>query len=399
MSEIGIGAPLAGIRVLEFAQIAAGPFAGSLLADLGADVVKVERPDGGDGMRAWPPLRPGPHDESDIFSDNFTSLNRNKRSVTIDIKQEQDVRRLCALVEAADVFIENFRPGVLARHGLAYEDLKTLNPRLVYCSITGYGQSGPYSQKGAFDVTVQAISGLMSVTGEQDSEPVKCGVPVGDFSAGLYAAFTIVSALLRVRQTGLGAYIDCSLLGALLGISALQTSEYFGTGTVPRRLGSAHPRNAPYRAFEASDKPFTVAAGNDKLWRDLCQIVERPDLPNDPRFATQSLRAKNQADLLLILQPIFATQQASYWLQAFDAKGIPCAPINDFADVLSDKHVHANGWVMPIAMPNDVQTRTVGFPVSLTDFAFGITKAPPRLGEHNEEVATEWTSPHPQASR
>ncbi|WP_375788675.1 CaiB/BaiF CoA transferase family protein [Bradyrhizobium sp. Pha-3] len=392
MSEEGVTLlkPLAGLRVLEFAQIAAGPFTGCLLADLGADVVKVERPDGGDGMRGWPPLHQGDSDATP-FSGNFTSVNRNKRSIALDIKSEADVQRLYALIESADVFIENFRPGVLVRAGLGYEEVKSRNPRLVYCSITGYGQTGPYAQKGAFDVTVQAMSGMMSVTGEPGGSPVKCGVPVGDFATGLYAAFVILAAVMRARRTGHGAHIDCSILGSLLGIAALQTSEYFGTGVPPRRLGSAHPRNAPYAGFEGSDRPFTIAAGNEKLWRDTCAIVGRPDLPDDPRFATQSLRAKNQDQLNAILQPVFSSRTASDWLADFDAKGIPCAPINNFAEILTDPHVREMGWVQSITMPNGATAETVGFPIGISRFAFEITRAPPQLGEHNEEVFDEWT--------
>jgi crotonobetainyl-CoA:carnitine CoA-transferase CaiB-like acyl-CoA transferase len=383
--------PLEGLRVLEFAQIAAGPFTGMLLADLGADVVKVERPDGGDGMRNWPPLHAGDDGEQQVFSGNFTSLNRNKRSVTLDIKDKADLAKLYALVEGADVFIENFRPGALQRAGLGYDQLKARNPRLIYCSITGYGQTGPYAHKGAFDVTAQAMSGLMSVTGEEGRPPVKCGVPVGDFATGLYAAYVILAAVMRARQTGKGAQVDCSILGSLLGISALQTSEYFGTGLPPRRLGSAHPRNAPYAGFQASDKPFTIAAGNDKLWRDTCAVVGRPDLPDDPRFGTQSLRAKNQNALAEILQPIFATRTAAEWLAELDARGVPCAPINDFAEILADPHVRQAGWVQELTMPNGAKAETVGFPIAISDYAFEITRRPPELGEHNDEVLSEWT--------
>lgn len=390
-TSMGVPKPLEGLRVLEFAQIAAGPFTGMLLADLGADVVKIERPDGGDGMRGWPPLYQGHGGGDDVFSGNFTSLNRNKRSVALDIKDEADLTKLHALVKHADVFIENFRPGALERSGLGYDRLEALNPRLVYCSITGYGQTGPYAQKGAFDVTVQAMSGVMSVTGEADRPPVKCGVPIGDFGAGLYAAFTILAAVMRARATGRGGRIDCSMLGSLLGIAALQTSEYFGTGEAPRRLGSAHPRNAPYAGFEASDRPFTVAAGNDKLWRDTCAITGRPDLPDDPRFRTQGLRARNQEALRLILQPIFATRTAAEWLAAFDAAGVPCAPINGFPEILADSHVLQAGWVQSITMPNGAEAETVGFPIGLTDYAFEICRRPPGLGEHNDEVLGEWT--------
>ncbi len=243
--------PLAGVRVLEFGQIAAGPFAGSLMADLGADVVKVERPDGGDGMRSWPPLS-SQEDGAPVFSENFASLNRNKRSITVDLKNSKSVTRLRELIANCDVVVENFRLGVLARLGLGFETLREANPRLVYCSISGYGQTGPYAKKGAFDVTVQAMSGLMSVTGEPDATPVKCGVPVGDFCAGLYAAYTILARLMQARETGQGGYIDCSMPGSLIGVAALQTSEFFGTGDTPQPLGSAHPRNAPYQAFMAA---------------------------------------------------------------------------------------------------------------------------------------------------
>lgn len=249
---------LDGLRVVEFGQIAAGPFAGSLLADLGADVVKVERAQGGDGMREWPPLTG--HGDEDMFSENFASLNRNKRSVALDLKDDRDqqhARELCAL---ADVVLENYRPGVMRRLGLGYEALSAENPGLVFCSISGYGQTGPSASKGAFDVTVQAMSGIMSVTGEEDSGPVKCGVPIGDFCAGLYAGYTVLAALRRREETGEGAYIDCSMVGSLLGIAALQTSEYFGTGLPAKRLGSAHPRNAPYQAFRASDAHFEVGS-------------------------------------------------------------------------------------------------------------------------------------------
>jgi crotonobetainyl-CoA:carnitine CoA-transferase CaiB-like acyl-CoA transferase len=216
------GGPLAGVRVLEFGQIAAGPFAGSLLADLGADVVKVENPDGGDGMRGWPPL--SENGDGEVFSENFASLNRNKRSIAVDLKDPASLVRLRRLIAASDVIIENFRAGVLRRLGLGYDDLKSSNPRLVYCSISGYGQTGPYADRGAFDVTVQAMSGLMSVTGEEERPPVKCGVPIGDFCAGLYAAYTIAAALLNARSTGCGTFIDCSMLGSLIGVAALQTS-------------------------------------------------------------------------------------------------------------------------------------------------------------------------------
>jgi formyl-CoA transferase len=230
-----------------------------LLADMGADVVKIENPDGGDTLRSWPPITNG-------FSENFASLNRNKRSVTLDLKNPADLAKAQALIGDADILIENNRPGVMDRLGIGYEAMRKLNPKLIYCSISAYGQSGPRSQEGGFDLTVQAMSGIMSITGEPGGPPVKCGVPISDFSAGLYGAFAIVSALRSVAQSGEGTHLDISMLGSSLGIAALQTSEYFGTGRDPVKLGSAHPRNAPYQAFRCRDGYFGMAAGNNALW-------------------------------------------------------------------------------------------------------------------------------------
>ena len=380
--------PLDGVRVLEIGQIAAGPFTGSLLADLGADVVKVENPKGGDGMRGWPPL--SAKDGGPEYSENFASLNRNKRSITVDFKDADGVRRFKDLAGKADVVIENYRAGVLPRLGLGYEDLKAINPRLVYCSISGYGQKGPYAEKGAFDVTVQGMSGLMSVTGEDGRPPVKCGVPVADFSAGLYAAYTITALLMRARETGEGGYIDCSMLGALIGVAALQTSEYFGTGKGGRRIGSAHPRNAPYQAFRAKDDYFIIAAGNEDLWRGVAEAVGMPELIRDPRFSTQIERARNQTALAQILEPKFQTRPAKYWLAEMDRRGVPCAPINSYPTILSDPHVEAMGLVRPLTLPNGVKTRTTAFPMSISGYAFDVRLPPPPLGAHTEEVEAEW---------
>lgn len=388
---------LSGVRVLEFGQIAAGPFTGSLLADLGADVVKVENPAGGDGMRGWPPLTAT--EGGEVYSENFASLNRNKRSITVDLKNPADVERLRDLAAKADILVENFRAGTLKRLGLGFEDLKALNPRLVYCSITGYGQSGPYARKGAFDVTVQAMSGLMSVTGEEGRPPVKCGVPVGDFCAGLYAAYTITAALMRARETGEGAFIDCSMLGSLIGIAALQTSEYFGTGQGGRRLASAHPRNAPYQAFKAADDYFVIAAGNNALWGQVAEAVGLPELVEDPRFVTQAERARNQEELASILEEKFAERTAAEWLVEMDLRGVPSAPINDYADILSDPQVEAMGLVRDLQLPNGAQTRTTAFPIQISGYDFEIRRAPPQLGADTEAVFHEWLSdPAPPAA-
>lgn len=380
--------PLSGVRVLEFGQIAAGPFAGSLLADLGGDVVKVENPVGGDGMRSWPPLTSdngGP-----AFSENFASVNRNKRSMALDLKDAASVQRLVQLTAAADVVVENFRGGVLRRLGLGYEELRKTNPRLVYCSISGYGQTGPYAEKGAFDVTVQGMSGLMSVTGEDGRPPVKCGVPVGDFCAGLYAAYTITALLMRARDTGEGGYIDCSMLGSLIGVAALQTSEYFGTGKSGHRIGSAHPRNAPYQAYRAKDDYFIIAAGNDVLWRAVAEAVGLPQLADDPRFKSQLDRARNQLTLAEILEAEFRKRPAAEWLTEMDRHGVPCSPINTYPEILADPHVEAMELVRPLRMPNGVETRTIAFPVAISGYEFEVNRPPPELGAHTEEIEAEW---------
>lgn len=381
--------PLAGVRVLEFGQIVTAPFCALLLADFGADVVKVENPDGGDGMRQWPPLVEQQED-GERFSGNFASLNRRKRSLGADLKDAQQVTRLRELCATADILLENFRPGVMERLGLGYDALRALNPALVYCSLTGYGQTGPYAKKGAFDVTVQAISGVMSVTGEEGGPPVKCGVPVADFTAGLYAAYSVLAAHGEAKRTGEGTHVDCSMLGCMLGISALQISEYFGTGNAPRRLGSAHPRNAPYQGFLGRDKAFAIAAGNDKLWGEVCDAVGLPALKSDVRFVTQTLRAANQHALADILQPLFAERDAAHWLTEFDRRGVPCAPINDYADILADPHVADMGIVHMMDLPNGVRTPTIVYPVRMTGYVFDTGVRPPRLGEHTEEVYAQW---------
>ncbi|HYD56671.1 MAG TPA: CoA transferase [Burkholderiales bacterium] len=373
--------PLSGVKVVEFCQVAAGPFCGMLLADMGADVIKVEPPEG-DGLRHWPPITGG-------FSENFASINRNKRSVALNLKdpgQREAARRLAL---SADVVVENFRPGVLGKLGLGYDALAAEKPSLVYCSISAFGQSGPRSQEGGFDLTVQAIGGVMSVTGEPGGPPVKCGVPLADFGAGLYAAFAISSALHAVRRDGKGDYIDVSMLGATLGMAALQTSEYFGTGRDPVKLGSAHPRNAPYQAFRAQDGYFAMAAGNDRLWKSVCACVGKPELEKDERFLTTSLRAKNQVALKDLLEKAFALQPVAAWLKLFADAGVPCAPINSYSQALEDAQVKHMEWVQQLTLAGGAQTRTFVSPLRMRGQRFGIARRPPALGEHNEEVLKE----------
>ncbi|AKQ57256.1 CaiB/BaiF CoA transferase family protein [Bordetella hinzii] len=371
--------PLQGIRVLEFCNVAAGPYCGMLLADMGADLVKIEHPGGGDTLRAWPPINNG-------YSENFASLNRNKRSVTLDLKSPAGLAQARALAAEADVLLENNRPGVMQRLGLDYESLKAINPRLLYCSISAYGQSGPRAAEGGFDLTIQAMAGVMSVTGEADGAPVKCGVPLADFAAGLYAAFSIAASLRQVEQTGQGAHIDVPMLGTTLAIAALQTSEYFGSGKDPAKLGSAHPRNAPYQAFRCRDGYFAMAAGNDALWRSVCQVVERPELLSDERFQSTTLRARNQVILRDLLETVFVTQDAAHWLRCFQQAGVPSAPINTYSQVLADPQVEHMQWVQAITLPGDHVTRTFTSPIKINGQGLPVRLNPPALGEHNAEI-------------
>ena len=375
--------PLAGIRVLEICNVAAGPFCALLLADLGADVIKLENPGAGDTLRAWPP-HTGP--ENDRLSENFASLNRNKRSVTLDLKNPDDNARAKDLIANADVLIENNRPGVMKRLGLDFDSALAINPKLIYCSISAYGQTGPRANEGGFDVTIQAMSGIVSVTGEPDGAPVKCGVPVADFTAGLYGAMSICAQLRAVAQTGKGVHIDVPMMGTSLAIAALQTSEYFGVGKDPVKLGSAHPRNAPYQAFKAKDDYLVMAAGTQALWETVCQILKSPELLKDERFTSTALRAKNQIALKELIEVILQKDTAANWIAQFSQAGVPCCPINQYSAVLNDPQTLAMGWVQPMVMANGQQTKTVINPIKFKGTTAPIERRPPRLGEHNSEI-------------
>jgi crotonobetainyl-CoA:carnitine CoA-transferase CaiB-like acyl-CoA transferase len=370
--------PLAGVKVVEFCQVLAGPYCGMLLADMGAEVIKVEPPEG-DMMRQWPPINDG-------YSENFASINRNKRSVVLDLKNAEHKAAARRLVLSADVVLENNRPGVMDRLGLGYDSFREEKPGLVYCSISAFGQSGPRSAEGGFDVTVQAMSGIMSVTGEPDGAPVKCGVPVSDTGTGLYAAFSIVSVLRRVAGGGAGAHIDASMLGCSLGMAALQTSEYFGTGRDPKKLGSAHPRNAPYQAFKANDGYFVIAAGNNKLWESVTRVVGRPDLLDDSRFKTTTLRAEHQVALKDLLEVEFAKQGVDHWLAAFEKAGVPQGRINTYSQILADPQVQHMGWVEEMELPSGVKTRTFGVPVKISGTDLRKRRDPPALGAATKSV-------------
>lgn len=370
--------PLDGVRVVEFCQVAAGPFCGMLLADFGAQVMKVEPPEG-DSLRQWPPLTDG-------YSENFASLNRSKLSVALNLKLEKDRDTARQLVLGADVVVENNRPGVMDRLGLGWDYFRGLKPTLIYCSISAFGQSGPRAHEGGFDLTVQAAAGVMSVTGEASGAPVKCGVPVSDFTAGLYAAYSISSMLARVRVGGPGGHIDVPMFGTTLAIAALQTSEYFGTGNNPRKLGSAHPRNAPYQAFASEDGWFAIAAGNNKLWRSVCEVVGLPELEADARFTSPTLRAKHQVELKDILDNSFSKQGTGYWLKKFQDAGVPSAPINDYGNALSDPQSEHLKLVKKMALPGGHVSSTVGCPVWIDGAPVAIDLSLPLLGEHTETV-------------
>jgi crotonobetainyl-CoA:carnitine CoA-transferase CaiB-like acyl-CoA transferase len=373
--------PLSGVKIIEFCQVAAGPFCGMLLADMGAEVIKVEPPSG-DTLRQWPPLTGG-------FSENFASLNRNKRSIVLDLKNPADCDIAIELIRTADILIENNRAGAMDRLGLGYTTLKEIHPRLIYCSISAFGQTGPRANEGGFDVTIQAISGIMSVTGEEGGGPVKCGVPVSDFTAGLYAAYAAAAMLRQVEITGEGGFVDISMLGVSLAIGALQTSEYFGNGRDPKKLGSAHPRNAPYQAFRCGSSHIVIAAGNNKLWRDVCSIIGLDDVVDDPRFATTALRAQNQVALAEIIESRLADADPHIVLERLGRAGVPSAPINTYSQALKDSQVMHAGWVEELTLPNGQTTRTFGTPIAINGQREAVRRPPPELGADTATVREE----------
>lgn len=377
--------PLNGVQVVEFCHVAAGPFCAMLLADFGAIVTKIEPPDG-DSLRQWPPLTDG-------YSENFASLNRGKRSVVLNLKDPADRDRARERVLAADVLVENNRPGVMQRLGLGWDWFGARKPSLVYCSISAYGQSGPRATEGGFDVTLQAMSGVMSVTGEPDGAPVKCGVPIADFTAGLYGAFTIASLLARVRGGGAGGQIDIPMFGTTLAVGALQTSEYFGTGKNPVKLGSAHPRNAPYQAFRARDDWFVIAAGNNRLWASVCKVTDLTALQHDERFSSPAQRARNQVALKALLEEKFAHRDAAQWLALFAAEGVPSAPINGYAQALADPQAAHLQLVRDLPLPSGHISKTVACPVWIDGAPVPVRTSLPLLGD---PAAAGKAATHPQ---
>ncbi|MGF1550674.1 MAG: CaiB/BaiF CoA transferase family protein [Sphingomonadaceae bacterium] len=365
--------PLAGVRVIELARILAGPWAGQLLADLGAEVIKIERPGEGDDTRGW-----GPPFMADGSAAYFHSCNRGKSSRAIDISQEEGQAEVRELVREADVLIENFKAGGLARYGLAYDSLAKVNPRLVYCSITGFGQSGPYRDRAGYDFIIQGMGGIMDLTGEPDGDPQKPGVAYADIFTGLYAANAILAALHGREKSGKGCHIDMALLDCQVAVLANQAMNYLATGKAPRRMGNAHPNIAPYQAFRAADGHLIVAVGNGAQFRKLAQILGKPGLGGDSRFATNADRVENRQALDAALAPLIATWQRDDLLAALEEAGVPAGPINRVDQVFADPQVAARGMrIDPGGVPG------VASPIVIGGKRQASERPSPKLGEGN----------------
>lgn len=332
---------LAGVRVLDLSRVLAGPWCTQLLGDLGAEVIKIERPGLGDDTRHWGPPFFGP--AADGLSAYFLCTNRNKHSVAIDLAKPEGADLVRRLAAVSDVVVENFRPGTLQRHGLDYPSLLTVRPDLVYCSITGFGQSGPYRERGGYDLLIQAAGGLMSVTGNPGGEPLKTGVAVTDLMTGLYAAVGILAALRHRDATGEGQYIDVALADVQVAALANQALNYLVSGTSPGRLGNAHPNIVPYQAFRAADGYLVIAVGNDEQFRALCRTADMAKLAMDPRFATNADRVAHRLELLALLEPVIAGRGRDAWIRSLERAGVPCGPVYDVAEVFADPQVAARG--------------------------------------------------------
>ena len=376
--------PLSGLRVLDLSQVMAGPFCCMLLGDMGADVIKVEPPAGGDQTRKAMGFRMKGAD-----SPGFLALNRNKRSMVLNLKSEAGRRIFYRLVETADIVVENNRPGVAAKLGVDYATLSQINPRLVYASISGFGQTGPWAQRPGFDLIAQAMSGVMSAMGIPGAEPVKSGVSVADLGAGMFALYAILSAVIGRQTSGRGQFIDASLFEAALGLSIWETTEYWATGKSPEPLGSANRMSAPYQAFEASDGSFVVGAANQKLWQAFVGVIERPDLLADPRFLENRDRVGNRPMLAEVLAPVFKARTVEHWVQSFLDAGVPAGPINDFGAALESDHAQARNMVQEIDHPLEGKIKALGFPVKLSGTPQQVRLHPPLLGEHTDSILEE----------
>lgn len=372
---------LNGIRVLDATQVMAGPYCSMLLCDLGADVVKIESPDG-DASRRMAGAR-------GTDSPAFNAVNRGKRGIVVDVRDARGRDVVLRLASGADVFVENARPGVMARRGLGYDDLRAVNPALVYASISGYGQTGPYGSRGGFDLVAQGVSGIMSVTGEPGGAPVKAGIPLTDLGAGLFAAIGILAALQHRARTGEGQQVDTSLLEAGVALSVWEATEYFASGQAPQPMGSAHRMSAPYQALACADGYITIGAANDRLFERLCGLLGHPEWPRDPDFANDTARVANRQALAARIEAVTMTRPRAHWLALFEEHGVPCGPINTYADVFNDEQVAARDMVVDTDHPTLGRLRTLGTPLKMSRTPPRPGRPAPLLGQHTDEVLRE----------
>lgn len=385
---------LSHIRVLDLSRILAGPWAGQILADLGADVIKVERPGPGDDTRGWgPPWIKDDQGQDTSVASYYLCANRNKRSITVDITQPEGqdiVRRLAA---QSDVVLENFKLGGLKQYGLDYDSLKAVNLRLVYCSITGFGQDGPYAPRAGYDFLIQGLGGLMSITGRPDGEPgagpMKVGVALTDILTGLYATNAVLAALAWREKSGEGQYIDMALLDVQVACLANQAMNYLATGSNPRRMGNAHPSIVPYQDFPTADGHMILAIGNDGQFARFCEVAGRPELAADARFATNRARVENRAELIPLLNEITATRTTTEWIAQLEARAVPCGPINGLAEVFADPQVQARGLAVKMPHPEAGEVPLVASPIRLSKTPVEYRRAPPLVGEHTDEILAD----------
>jgi crotonobetainyl-CoA:carnitine CoA-transferase CaiB-like acyl-CoA transferase len=378
--SMGRDPPLKGVRVLDLSRVLTGPFCSMILSDLGAEVIKVEMPGEGDDTRTYPPFIGG-------LSSYFMSVNRGKKSVTLDLKKAEAREAIYRLAERSDIFLENFRPGVTARLGVDYENIRKVNPGIIYCSISSFGQTGPYASWPGYDIIIQGMGGLMGITGEPGRPPVRVGIAISDIGAGMWAAIAILAAL-RVREkTGVGQYIDISLLDGVVSWMTYAAGIYFATGRPPERMGSAHPSMVPYQAFEAGDgKYLLIAAGNDRLWATLCEGMGLKELAEDPRFSTMDRRVENRGELIPILEGEFRKRPRDEWLERLRRLGFPCGPVYTLDEVFRDPHVLSRGMLIEMEHPELGVIKQIGPPMKFSETPCTVGSPPPRLGEHTEEV-------------
>ena len=383
--------PLSHLRVLDLSRVLAGPWAGQNLADLGAEVIKVERPKAGDDSRAYGPPWIKDRDGRDTRdSAYFTCANRGKKSITVDLASKAGQALVRELALKCDVLLENYKFGDLARYGLGYEDLAKLSPRLIYCSVTGFGQTGPQRQHPGFDFMIQGMGGMMSVTGEPDGAPgggpQRAGVPVADIITGMYASIAICAALANRAETGKGQHLDLALLDSQIALLAYQNTNYFATGTPPKRIGNLHPNIVPYQPFRTRDGDIIVACGNDNLYRKLCEAAGCRPLANDPRFATNGKRVENRVELTRLLQDVFFGRTTTEWIEVLEAAGVPNGPINNVAQVFEEPQVKARGIRMKLPHPVAGEVDSVASPMRFSGTPLSFERAPPLLGQHTDEV-------------